>query len=129
MRRRTLKLVILGVPAAILIAGASIAVYNRVYFGTFYTAGAPPRISYCGRTYYAGATPRTDSLTHVTAYLAANGTSGLTQIDSTPSGLPIVANVMSEETKASHSTDVCAMEVWVQTGPDGYVGYGLSGGP
>ena len=65
----------------------------------------------------------------MTGYLAANEASGLTRIGSTPSGLPMVTNVMSEETKAAHSTDVCAMEVWVQTGPDGYVGYGLSGGP
>jgi hypothetical protein len=129
VRRRTLNLVILGVPAAILIAGASIAVYNRVYFGTFYTAGAPPRISYCGRTYYPGDTTRADSLAHLTSFLASNGQSGLTRVGSTPSGLPIVANVMSLETRASFHTDVCTMEVWVQTGPDSYVVYGLSGGP
>ena len=129
VRRRTLKLVILGVPAATLIAGASIAVYNRIYFGTFYTAGAPPRISYCGRTYYPGDTARADSLAHLTSFLASSGQGGLTRIGSTPSGLPIVANLMSPETRASFHTDVCTMEVWVQTGPDSYVVYGLSGGP
>ena len=129
MRRRAIALVLVGVAAAILVAGASIATYNRVTFGTFYTAGAPPRINYCGRTYYPGDTSRADSLAHVTSVLAANGQSGFTRIGSTPSGLPIVANVMSAETRASFHTDVCTMEVWVQTGADSYVGYGLSGGP
>ena len=129
MRRRTATLILLGVVAATLVAGASIAVYNRVYFGTFYTAGAPPRISYCGRTYYPGDTAHAGSLADITSFLAANRQSGLTRIGSTPSGLPIVANVMSPETKASFQTDVCTMEVWVQTGTDSYVVYGLSGGP
>jgi hypothetical protein len=129
VRRRTATLVLLSVAAAILVAGTSVAVYNRLYFGTFYTTGAPPRISYCGRTYYPGDTPRADSLAHLTSFLASNGQSGLTRIGSTPSGLPIVANVMSLETRASFHTDVCTMEVWVQTGPDSYVVYGLSGGP
>ena len=125
----TLNLVILGVPAAILIAGASIATYNRVTFGTFYTTGAPLRIDYCGRTYYPGDTSRADSLAHVTSFLASNRLTGLTRIGSTPSGMPIVANVMSPEQQASFHTDVCTMGVWVQTGADSYVVYGLSGGP
>jgi hypothetical protein len=121
--------VLLAVPAAILIAGASIAVYNRANFGVFYTAGAPPRINYCGRTYYPGEPSRTDSFAHVTSFLAANGQSGLTRIGSTPSGMPIVANVMSPEARAAFHTNVCTMAVWVQTGADSYVGYDLSGGP
>jgi hypothetical protein len=121
--------VLLAVPAAILIAGASTAVHNQVNFGTFYTAGAPPRIAYCGRTYYPGNLSRIDTLAQVTSVLTTNGMSGLTRIGSTPSGLPIVANVMSAETRASFHTDVCTMEVWVQTANDGYVSYSLSGGP
>jgi hypothetical protein len=121
--------VLLAVPAAILIAGASVAIFNRANFGVFYTAGAPPRINYCGRTYYPGQPPRASSLAQVTSFLAANSQSGLTRIGSTPSGMPIVANVMSPETRASFHTDVCTMEVWVETAPDSYVGYGLSGGP
>ena len=122
-------MVLLAVPAAILIAGASVAIFNRANFGVFYTAGAPPRINYCGRTYYPGQPPRASSLAQVTSFLAANSQSGLTRIGSTPSGMPIVANVMSPETRASFHTDVCTMEVWVETAPDSYVGYGLSGGP
>ena len=122
-------MVLISVPAAILVAGASLVTYNRVNLGTFYTAGAPPRIEYCGRRYYPGDPPRTDSFVHVTAVLTSNGQSGLTRVGSTPSGLPIVANVITPETRAAYHTNVCTMELWVQTGPDGYVGYGLSGGP
>jgi hypothetical protein len=118
-----------AVPAVVLMAGASVAVYNQANFGTIYTAGAPPRIEYCNRRYYPGNPSRTDTLAHVTSFLAANGMSGLTRIGSTPAGLPIVANVMSPQTRASFHTDVCTMEVWVQTGPDSYIDYGLSGGP
>jgi hypothetical protein len=121
--------VFLVVVAAILVAGVSTAVYNRATFGTFYTAEAPPRVDYCGRRYYSREPPRTDSLAHVTAFLASNGMSGLNRIGSTPAGLPIVAHVMSSETRASYHTNVCTMELWVQTEPDGYVVYGLSGGP
>ena len=129
MRRRTAILVLLSVTVAILVAGTSIAVYNRLYFGTFYTTGAPPRINYCGRTYYPGDTSRADSSAYVTSFLASNRQSGLTRIGSTPSGMPIIANVMSPEKRASFHTDVCTMEVWVQTGEDSYVAYVLSGGP
>ena len=122
-------MVLLAVPVAIFIAGASIAVQNQVNFGTFYTAGAPPRVLYCDRTYYPGNPDRIDTLAHVTSILSANGMSGLTRIGSTPSGLPIVASVMSAETKAAFSTRVCAMEIWVRTGADAYVAYGISGGP
>ena len=122
-------MVLFGIAAAILVAGASIATYNRVTFDTFYTTGAPPRVNYCGRTYYPGDPAHAYSLAHVTSFLASNQQSGLTRIGSTPSGMPIVANVMSAEKRASFHTDVCTMEVWVQTGADAYVGYGLSGGP
>ena len=129
MRRWTATLILLSVVAAILIAGASIAFYNRANFGTFYTAGPPPRINYCGRTYYPGDTSRADSLARVNSFLAANGQNGLARVGSTPSGMPIVANVMSAETRASFHTSVCTMELWVQIGADSYVAYGLSGGP
>ena len=119
----------LGVGAAILVAGAAIATYNRVTFGTFYTAGAPPRLTYCDRNYYPGDASRADSLAHVNSFLATNGQNGLTRVGSTPSGLPIVANVMSPEARASFHTKVCTMELWVQTGADSYVAYVLSGGP
>jgi hypothetical protein len=113
--------------ATFLIAGASVGVYNRATFGTFFTTDAPPRVDYCGRRYYPGS--RIDSLADVKGFLAENGLHGLTRIGSTPSGLPIVANLRSERDKTLYQTNVCTMSLWVQTGPDTYQGYGLSGGP
>jgi hypothetical protein len=130
VRRRVARIVILTVGSIVglaIVAGASIGVYNRDTFGTFYTTGAPPRVDYCGRRYYPGG--GTEPLAAVRAVLAKNRRTGLTRIGSTPSGLPIVANVMSAADRASYQTEVCTMMLWVQTGPDAYATYELSGGP
>jgi len=106
---------------------AATAIHNRVTFGAFYTTGPPPRVDWCGRRYYPGTDA--ESLSSVEAFLAMNKQRGLTQIGSTPSGLRIVANVMPPAVRAAYHTNVCAMEVFVHTGPDRYLPYGLSGGP
>ena len=121
----------IGLIAGILIGGVALAasgyaaIHNQATFGTFYTTTAPPRIDWCGRRYYPGATDET--LAEVHAFLAKNGLSGLSQVDSTPSGLPIVANVPAQ--RAANQTNICAMELWVEVGADRYRIYGLSGGP
>jgi hypothetical protein len=106
---------------------AATAIHNRLTFGTFSTSGPPPRVGWCGRTYLPGASK--ESLAGVQAFLEENGLHGLTRIGSTPSGLPIVANVMMPAERASFHTNICTMSLWVQTGPDQYLPYGLSGGP
>lgn len=103
------------------------AIHNRVTFGTLYTTGPPPRVDWCGRRYYPGTDE--ESLSSVEAFLATNNQRGLTRIGSTPSGFPIVAYVMPPTERAAYHTNVCTMEVFVQTGPDQYLPYGLSGGP
>ena len=108
-------------------AVAPTAAVNRARFGTFDAVGPPPRVDWCGRRYYAGST--TDTLAQVKATLLLTSRPGLTQIDTAPSGMPIVADVMPPQMRAQNHTDVCAMEIWVQTGPNAYLGYGLSGGP
>jgi hypothetical protein len=65
----------------------------------------------------------------VAADLPANGETGLSRIGTTPSGMPILANVMTPAVRASFHTSVCTMVVWVKTGPGQYLGYSLSGGP
>jgi|ERR1700674_3159517 len=122
----TVVLVAAGITLIAIYAGAP-AMHNRVAFGTFDTVGAPPRVDYCGRRYYPG--NKTETLAQVKAFLAENGLYGLTRIDTAPSGEPIVTNVMPPELRAHYQTSVCAMGLWVQTGPDAYVGYSLSGGP
>lgn len=96
-------------------------------YGTFDTTGAPPRVDYCGRRYYPGRS--IDTLVQVHNFLALNHLQGLTRIGTAPSGMPIVAYVAPPSVRAKFHTDVCAMEVWVRSGSDSYVGYGLSGGP
>lgn len=92
-------------------------VHNRLVFGTFATSGAPPRVDFCGRRYYPGQ--------HVVAALPG----GLAVIDTAPSGMPVLANVMTQAERTRYHTNVCTMEVWIQTGPHSYLPYGLSGGP
>ena len=113
--------------AAVLLAVGIPAMQNRLTYGTFSTQGPPPRVDYCGRRYYPGSSA--ESRSSVDAFLAKNGASGLTRVGTTPSGMPIVANVMSPATRAAYHTSVCTMGVWVQAGPDSYLPYGLSGGP
>jgi len=115
--------------AAVLVAAGVTAVHNFAVFGTISTSGAPPRVDYCGRRYYPSDTPVAMSRAQVDAFLAENGEHGLDRIDTTPSGLPVLANVMTPEVRRAHYTNVCTMGVWVQTGADSYVAYGLSGGP
>jgi hypothetical protein len=118
---------VLAIGASFFIAQALAALHNRAVFGTFDTAGAPPRVDYCGRRYYPGS--NVDTLAQVNAFLASNKLYGITRIDTAPSGMPIVANVMSADLRARYHTSVCTMSLWLQTGPDSYLGYGLSGGP
>jgi len=103
------------------------AIHNRMMFGTFSTSGPPPRVSWCGRTYDRGTSK--ESLASVDAFLAMNNLHGLIRIGSTPSGLLIVANVMTPAERATLHTNVCTMSLFVQTGSDQYLPYGLSGGP
>jgi len=41
----------------------------------------------------------------------------------------VLADVLSPASRAYSHTQVCTMAVWVETGPDEYLAYGLSGGP
>jgi hypothetical protein len=132
MGRRVLRIVLLFVTAAATVAifaVAPIAIQNRLTYGTFDTADAPPRVDYCGRRYYPSERPATETLAQVRAALARDQLHGLTHVGTTPSGMPVITNVMSPTLRAGYHTSVCTMAVWVQTGPDSYRAYGLSGGP
>lgn len=108
-------------------AVAPTAILNRAKFGTFGGAGPPPRVDWCGRRYYPGST--TETLAQVEAFSLLDSRQRLTRIDTAPSGMPIIAHIVPPQVRAQYHTDVCAMEIWVQTGRDAYLGYGLSGGP
>ena len=130
VKGRALLLTSLGLSAgiaAVVLAIGIPAVQNRLTYGTFSTEGPPPRVDYCDRRYYPG--PPAKSRSSVDAFLARSALSGLTRVGTTPSGMLIVANVMSPATRASFHTNICTMDVWVQTGADRYLPYALSGGP
>ncbi len=132
MGRRVPRVVLICVAAPVTIAIFAVAptfVQNRLVYGTFSVSGMPPRVDYCGRRYYPSSTFAPQTGAHVDRFLAENGRYGVESIGTTPSGMAVVANVMSPALKAEFHTDVCAMEVWVRGGPDSYVPYGLSGGP
>ncbi len=118
---------VLVIGASIPLSGALKAIHNRAAFGTFDTTGPPPRVDYCGRLYYPGS--NTDTLAQINAFLALDKLDGLTRIDTAPSGMPIVTNIIPAEDRAKYHTNVCTMVLWVQTGSDAYLGYSLSGGP
>jgi hypothetical protein len=115
--------------AGVFVAAGVSPMHNFLVFGTISTSGAPPRVDYCGRRYYPGDTPVAMSRAQVDASLAEIGQQGLSRIDTAPSGAPVLANLLTPEERMAHYTSVCTMAVWVQTGPDSYVPYGLSGGP
>jgi hypothetical protein len=130
--RHTAIVLALVAIALLAVAVATPAIERRLAFGTFSTEGPPPRIDYCGRRYYPDSNfPNSAhrSGSAVAAELSANGPTGLTRIGTTPSGMPISANIMTRAQRASLHTSVCTMGVWVQVGPDRYLAYGLSGGP
>jgi len=115
-------MVLLLVSGTVIVATFAVApdlVHNRLVFGTTATAGPPPRVDYCGRRYYPAETPT----------VSGNRLHNLTGVDTAPSGMPVLANVISPSDRARYRTNVCAMELWVKIGSDEYLGYGLSGGP
>ncbi len=130
MGRPVIKVVVLIASAIVTVAVfavAPIAVYDRVTFGTFNVAGPPARIDYCGRRYYPGT--GTLTMPQVQTELARIGEDGLTEVGRTVTGQPIVTHVMPESERARDHTNICTMVLYVRTGPDSYVPYGLSGGP
>lgn len=132
MGRRVLRIVLLLVSGIVTVASFAVApslIHDRITYGTFDTAGVPPRVDYCGRRYYPGDTVHVQSLAQVDAFLAKDGLHGLARVGTAPSGMPVVTNVLPSGIQAQMHTNVCTMELWVQSGPDAYVAYVLSGGP
>jgi len=132
MGRRVLRIVLLLVSGIVTVASFAVApilIQDQITYGTFASASTPPRVDYCGRRYYPGETSHVQSLAQVEALLAENGLHGLTQVGTAPSGMPVVTNVLPSGVRVQDHTSVCTMALWVQSGPNAYVAYGLSGGP
>src|SRR2546428_2587622 len=111
-QRRVVIAFVLVVSGLAALAAAVPAIGNRLAFGTFSTQGPPPRIDYCGRRYYPDSNfpnSAVETGRAVAAELSANGQAGLTRVGTTPSGMPVLANVMSPAAKASYHTIVWTM--------------------
>ena len=102
--------------------------YGRAAFGTWNPMAQPNRIDYCDRRYYPG--------WHFTRAQIDSRGNGLgvfpfLQVGTTPIGAPIFAKPpagLRHETPTSGPLP-CAMTVYIKTGPDDYIAYGMSGGP
>ena len=103
--------------------------YSRAAFGTWNPAAQPNRIDYCDRRYFPG--------WHYTrAQIDARG-NGLgvypfRQVGMTPNGAPIFAKPVADSLRHETPTSgplPCAMTVYLKSGPDDYIAYGISGGP
>ncbi|MFI5283926.1 MAG: hypothetical protein ACHQ0J_12470 [Candidatus Dormibacterales bacterium] len=130
MERLATRIVLLiasAIATVALVAVAPITLHDRIAYGSFAMTGTPPRVDYCGRRYYPG--NQAQNLAQINAFMTTDGWQGVGQIDTAPSGMPILAGVMSPAMRARYQTNVCAMSLWVQTGPDSYIEYVLSGGP
>src|SRR6266576_3045551 len=109
---------------AAVVAGAlalAPAMRNQAMYGTVSTEGTPPLIRYCGRTYLPAPAAKSGRPTEMLNTAERIGT--------TPSGMPVIATVLSPASRASRHTQVCTMALAVETGSDEYLAYGLSGGP
>ncbi len=124
---RIVLLFVSGVVTVAVFALAPNLIQHRLTYGTFDVASAPPRVDYCGRRYYPGSTSQVETRAQVQASLAESGLYGLTRVGTAPSGMPVVTHPLTPDLKAKHHPNICTMALWVQSGPDAYVGYGLSG--
>jgi len=121
------KLFVTGVLLAGLVAGGvgawalAPALRNQSMYGTMSTEGTPPLIRYCDRTYLPAPAAKSGRPMEML--------SNAERIGTTPSGMPVIAAVLLPASRAYLHTSVCTVAVWVETGSDEYLAYGLSGGP
>jgi hypothetical protein len=128
-RRLVVSAVFLGGLIAVGLGALALVppIRNQAMYGTVSTEGTPPRIHFCDRDYLPARA--TEARREVDDFLAKNGRHGLERIGTTPSGMPVLSNILAPAERASFHTAVCTMAIWVETGPDQYLAYGLSGGP
>jgi hypothetical protein len=104
----------------------------RVTYGTFAFWADPTRISWCGRDYLPGQHGLLSyaEVEQRRAALSGDQPYPLAQVATVPPvvGDPVLASVTPQETRDRLRVP-CAMVLYLQTGPDSYRPYELSGGP
>src|SRR5262249_10108961 len=121
-----------GVAAALVLACFVGAVAYGAAYGTLAFWSEPARISWCGRTYL----PSTGSVLSLAAVeqqraaLPGDQPYPVVQVARIPPlvGARVRATVPPQAARARLHLP-CAMVVYLETGPDSYRPYGLSGGP
>jgi len=130
--RRVLRL---GTLAALIALGLTGLVlvgwvfYSRAAFGTWNPAAQPNRISYCDRRYYPGSHV---TRAHIDTVGNAFGVFPFRQVGVTAVGTPIYAKPLPESVRYKFPNAAplpCDMTVYLKSGPDDYIAYGISGGP
>src|ERR1700686_1091949 len=119
---------LVGVSAVLLlVAGRSL--YSRAAFGTWNPMAQPNRISYCDRTYYPGGHV---TRAHIDTVGNGFGVFPFRQVGVTAAGTPIYAKPLPDSVRYKYPNAAplpCDMTVYLKSGPDDYIAYGISGGP
>jgi hypothetical protein len=121
-----------GVVVASAVACASAAFAYRTAYGTFAWWRQPARISWCGRVYLPSSGPNLirSAVEQQRASLPGDAPYPVVTVTRLPPlvGRPVLASVTPEASR--HRLHLpCAMTVYLETGPDAYRPYVLSGGP
>jgi len=125
--RRTAAVVV----AVLVLAGLTGELVYRGAYGTFAWWSDPARISYCGRDYLPSAMTVTHArIEHERAALLKDPPYPVVTVAKVPPviGRPLLASVTPEVRRAGSQLP-CAMVVYLETGPDAYRPYVISGGP
>ncbi len=126
------RFVVVGLAAVLIAACVVGAMAYRVAYGTFVFWADPPRISWCDRDYLLS--PNTvltqSAVEQQRVALGGDEPYSLVQVATVPPvvGQPAFAFVTPEATRDRLNVP-CAMVLYLQTGPDSYRPYELSGGP
>src|SRR2546430_14985809 len=114
IRGRFLRALLLAGLVAVGIGALAVApaMRNQSMYGTVSTKGTPPLIRYCGRTYLPAPAAKSGRPMEMLNSAEPIGT--------TPSGMPVIATLLSSASRAYLHTQVCTTAVWVHTRPPEY---------
>jgi len=130
--RRVLRLATLAALTALALTGLVLlgwVFYSRAAFGTWNPMAQPNRISYCDRTYYPG--PHV-TRAHIDTVGNGFGVFPFRQVGITAAGTPVYAKPLPDSVRYKFPNAgplPCDMTVYLKSGPDDYIAYGISGGP
>lgn len=110
----------------LLVAAASVAtLWYRATYHMWPGQGVPPVVRWCGRDYQAGASgPQTWAQITARAPVAIRAVGHYPPVGP---GHPLLADTGPASRRSPG--EVCAMAVYLRTGPDRYQAYALEGGP